>query len=102
MSNVEDLERMRKFGAYEERQRILRLLSDQLVPEILNRINPVVDYNKFIGLLIHLVDEAGQADEYGNCDTCNVLYDLSSTQGRCGDCGECAEHCDHVPAAGVN
>lgn len=28
MSNVEDLERMRQFGAYEEQQRIINLLLD--------------------------------------------------------------------------
>jgi hypothetical protein len=28
MTNVEDLERMRKFGAYEEQQRIINLLLD--------------------------------------------------------------------------
>ena len=55
MSDVEDLERMRKFGAYQEQQRIIRLMSDQLVTPMLNQINPVVDYNKFIQLMISLV-----------------------------------------------
>lgn len=33
--------------------------------------------------------------EFGECDTCEARYELSSRDGRCGDCGECAEHCDH-------
>lgn len=100
MTNVEDLERMRKFGAYEERQRITALLADRLIPEILGNINPRVhDYNRLMELIIDLV---GNADDYGNCDTCNALYDLSSRRGRCGDCGECAEHCDHVTVAEVS
>lgn len=48
-------------GVEKERERILRLLGDQLVPEILSRINPVVDYNKFIQLMINLVSEEVQA-----------------------------------------
>jgi hypothetical protein len=48
-------------GVEKERERILRLLGDQLVPEILSRINPVVDYNKFIQLMINLVKEEVQA-----------------------------------------
>lgn len=49
-------------GVISERERIVRLLSDQLVPEILSRINPVVDYNKFISLLIDLVQEGVSND----------------------------------------
>jgi hypothetical protein len=100
MTNVVDLERMRKFGAYEERQRITALLADRLIPEILANINPQVnDFNRLMALIIDLVNNG---DEVGNCDTCDALYELSSRVGRCGDCGECADHCDHVSATGVN
>lgn len=59
MTNVEDLERMRKFGAYAERERIKALLQDRMLPDILNRINPKVeDYNRLLQLLVDLIDEA--------------------------------------------
>ena len=45
-------------GVNDERERVLRLLNDRLVPEILSRINPaVVDYNKLMQLIIDLVKE---------------------------------------------
>ena len=50
-------------GVSDERERILRLLGDKMVPEILSRINPAVtDYNKLMQLIIDLVkDEEVQA-----------------------------------------
>jgi hypothetical protein len=33
--------------------------------------------------------------DFGECDTCEKQYELSSRDGRCGECGECAEHCEH-------
>jgi hypothetical protein len=50
-------------GVIAERERILRLLGDKMVPEILSRINPAVnDYNKLMQLIIDLVkDEEVQA-----------------------------------------
>jgi hypothetical protein len=89
MSNVEDLERMRQFGAFEERQRIVQLLETQ--PFIWAGDVQMLTVSR--DALIDLINA-----DLGNCDTCNKFYELSSRFGRCGDCGECAEHCDHVPA----
>ena len=46
-------------GVEKERERIVRLLGDRLVPEVLSIINPaVVDYNKLMQLIIdYLVEE---------------------------------------------
>lgn len=40
-------------------------------------------------------DESEFDDFHGICDTCGVMYELWSRNGRCGDCGECKNHCSH-------
>jgi hypothetical protein len=55
--------------------------------------NPFIDFDQ----LLLQIEEVHMSEEilFGECDTCDAIYETYSRDGRCGECPYCADCCDH-------